>query len=325
MAKMTLCSCILAVSVLFLTLELCITQQPRTVPVKVLNSGPNNTCPSESQIISARNELINIFIDIGAENNPATSCSTLPANNSSGYYWISTRGSPVRVYCNMNATSGNLTGGWMRVAYIDMRNTSHQCPSGLTLFSRSSPPRRVCRLSSDGCVSNTFTVHGVEYSHVYGRIIGYHLDALPAFYYHTYTIDQPYVYGVSLTHGQNPRKHIWSFAGARDETPTNTRWQCPCSNTNISPPPTVPSYVGNDYFCDTGVRSYTGRGFYSSNPLWDGAGCGLTSTCCSFNNPPWFTKNLPSATTDDVEMRLCSKYTTGDGTTPIEIVELYVQ
>ena len=34
------------------------------------------------------------------------------------YYWIGTRGSPVRVYCNMNATSGNLIGGWMRVAYV---------------------------------------------------------------------------------------------------------------------------------------------------------------------------------------------------------------
>ena len=179
----------------------------------------------------------------GTKQHPAKSCKALYTDYphaASGYYWIGTRGSPIRVYCNMNATSGNLTGGWMRVAYIDMRNTSHQCPSGLTLSTRSSPPRRVCHLSSDGCAGTTFTVHGVEYSHVYGRIIGYHLDALPAFYYHTYTIDQPYVYGVSLTHGQNPRKHIWSFAGARDETPTNTRWQCPCSNTNISPPPTVP-------------------------------------------------------------------------------------
>ena len=61
----------------------------------------------------------------------------------------------------------------MRVAYIDMRNTSHQCPNGLTLSTRSSPPRRVCDITTTGCVSTTFTVHGVEYSHVYGRIIAY--------------------------------------------------------------------------------------------------------------------------------------------------------
>ena len=68
MAKTTLCSCILAMSVLFLILELCIAQQP----VKVLNSGPDNTCPSESQVISARNELINNVIIGLTEDNPAT-------------------------------------------------------------------------------------------------------------------------------------------------------------------------------------------------------------------------------------------------------------
>ena len=305
MAKTTLCSCILAVSVLFLTLELCIAQQPRTVPVKVLNSGPNNTCPSESQVIRARDELLNTFTNIGlTEDNPAT---TLPANNP----------------CNMDATSGNLTGEWMRVAYIDMRNTNHQCPDGLTLSTRSSPPRRVCDITNtiNECVSTTFTVRGVEY--VYGRIIGYQNGAVPGFYYHSRGIDSSYVYGVSLTHGRSPRKHIWSFAGTRDETPTNERWQCPCSNINLSPPPTVPSFVGNDYFCDTAYRSYTGQGFQSSDPLWDGAGCGSNSTCCCFNHPPWFTKNLPSPTTDDVEMRSCRP--AGDGILSIELVELYVQ
>ena len=326
---MTFCSCILAVSVLFLTLELCITQQPRTVPVKVLNSGPDNTCPSESQVISARNELKIINTGL-TEDNPASSCSTLPADSTSGYYWISTRGSPVRMYCNMNATSGNLTGGWMRVAYIDMRNTSHQCPSGLTLFSRSSPPRRVCDITTNGCVSTTFAVHGVEYSHVYGRIIGYQNQVPTAFNHITNTnydeIDEPYVFGVSLTHGQSPRKHIWTFAGAPDETSYHPVWKCPCINTNYPPPPPVPSFVGNDYFCDTALSSYYNSvdwTFQPSDPLWDGKGCGPTNTCCSFNHPPWFVKDLPSPTTDDVEMRLCRPG--GGGSTPIEIVELYVQ
>ena len=325
MAKMTFCNCILAVSVLFLTLELCIAQQPRTVPVKVLNSGPNNTCPSESQVIRARNELINTFTIGLTEDNPATCCSTLPANNPSGYYWIGTRGSPVRVYCNMNATSGNLT-GWMRVAYIDMRNTSHQCPSGLTLFSRSSPPRRVCNVTTTGCVSTPFTVHGVEYSHVYGRIIGYQDKVSCAFFYNTRSIDSAYVFGVSLTHGHSPRKHIWTFAGASDETTIHPPCKCPCTNINVSPPPQVNGFVGNDYFCDTALNVHyvtVPWTFQPSDPLWDGKGGGPNNTCCSFNNPPWFVKNLPSPTTDDVEMRLCGPDTSG--TTPIELVELYVQ
>ena len=33
--------------------------------------------------------------------------------------------------------------------------------------------------------------------------------------------------------------------------------------------------------------------------LWDGAGCGPLNDRCTLNNPPWFHKQLPSATTDD--------------------------
>ena len=215
----------------------------------------------------------------------------------------------------------------MRVAYIDMRNTSHQCPRGLTLFSRSSPPRRVCNITGYGCVSTTFTVHGVEYSHVYGRIIGYQIRHVYAFYSHTLDIDSSYIDGVSLTHGRYPRKHIWTFAGALDETSRNQRYKCPCINPNLSPSPTVPDYVNNDYFCDTaiGTAGWTSvpPTLQPADPLWDGKGCGPTNTCCSFNNPPWFTKHLPSPTTDDVEMRLCQPGT--PGSTPIELVELYVQ
>ena len=65
--------------------------------------------------------------------NPFTSCKDLYYihNSSSGYYWIGEIWSSVRVYCNMSLTCGNLTGGWMRVANIDMTNTSQSCPNGL--------------------------------------------------------------------------------------------------------------------------------------------------------------------------------------------------
>ena len=184
--------------------------------------------------------------------NPTKSCKTLYdgyPHAESGYYWIGTKDSPVKVYCNMNAmSSGKLTGGWMRVAYVDMRNTSHQCPSGWSLLSRSSAPHRVCDITRDGaCVSNSFTVHGVEYSHVYGRIIAYQKRVPLAFYYITDSrynnIDEPYVYGVSLTHGKDPRRHIWTFAGASDESSIEPNLKCPCINTNISSPPPVPDII----------------------------------------------------------------------------------
>jgi hypothetical protein len=66
----------------------------------------------------------------------------------------------------------------MRVAYIDMRNSSHQCPSGLTTLTRSSNPRRVCDTTGQSfysCPSTTFSVHGLSYRHVYGRIIAYQM------------------------------------------------------------------------------------------------------------------------------------------------------
>ena len=115
-----------------------------------------------------------------------------------------------------------------------------------------------------------------------------------------------------------------TFAGAVDEDGNHPRWKCPCINPLLSGPSFVPSFVGNGYFCDTALSGYNyARVLQPSDPLWDGKGCGPTNTCCSLNTPPWFVKDLLSPTTDDVEMRVCRA--SGDGTTPIEIVELYVQ
>ena len=259
---------------------------------------------------------------------PATSCKDTN-NASSGYYWIGEVGSAVRVYCNMSLTCGDLTGGWMRVANIDMTNTSQNCPSGLSLISS---PKRVCDITSRGCVSNDFDIHGVQYSHICGRVIGYQKFRPGAFYHHLYrSIEEDYVYGVSLTRGQNPRHHIWTFAGAVDETTGHSRWKCPCINPNLDPTPTLPSFIGNDYFCDTAFETISWPSDPSiqvSDPLWDGEGCGPTNTCCYDSerevNPPWFVKTLSSPTSDDIEMRLCSD-NGSDHDTPIEIVELYVQ
>jgi hypothetical protein len=113
---------------------------------------------------------------------------------------------------------------------------------------------------------------------------------------------------VSLTYG-NPRKHIWTFANALDEYPHHFQHKCPCTNTNEQSPIGIPSFVGNDYFCETGVppgQQFNNAVFYADDPLWDGQGCGPTSTCCTFNNPPWFCKQLPQSTNAHLEVRLCS-------------------
>ena len=157
----------------------------------------------------------------------------------------------------------------------------------------------------------------IDYSKVCGKIIGYQVGSPDTFSGPTgftfrrnfANIDISYVDGVSLTHG-NPRQHIWTFAAGLDEEVDfrNAHYNCPCTDSiqasRATPPP---AFVGGDYFCDTGSAGrYKFGVFYGEDPLWDGAGCGALNTCCSLNNPPWFYKQLPQATADNIEIRICT-------------------
>ena len=229
----------------------------------------------------------------------------------------------------MTRTCCNSIGGWTRVANLDMTDPSQQCPDGFRLVTRTTAPLRTCGRpgSIDGaCLSATFLVFGIEYSRVCGRVIGYQFSSTDAFNSfrndQTLTIDDAYVDGISLTYGQLPRQHIWTFAAAIDETQAS-RYSCPCTIPGITYTGVVPPFIGQDYFCETGSRDHWEHIFYPDDPLWDGQGCGGTSTCCSFNNPPWFCKQLPQPTTDDIELRVCFDQN-AEGT-PIEIVEIYIK
>ena len=84
--------------------------------------------------------------------------------------------------------------------------------------------------------------------------------------------------------------------------------------------------MGGDYFCESGISSGLAYSiFYSNDPLWDGEGCSSSSSCCSFNNPPYFTKQLSSPTSDPIEARLC-RWEGDDGEdSPVEFMELFVK
>ena len=252
------------------------------------------------------------------------SCNDLPQGSPSGYYHISTNDAGViRVYCDTSARSCSCdaSGGWMRVANLDMTDPTQQCPDGFKLISRTEPPLRTCGRpdGTNGCVSTTFKAHGIEYSRVCGRIVGYQIGSPSGFGYQSEGINSHYVSGISLTHGQ-PRQHIYTFANAQGEGYTSE--VCPCIQGGTI---TVPQFVGSDYFCDSAVRgsNATEGVFYSYDPLWDGQGCGSTSTCCEFNNPPWFCKQLPQPTTDDIELRLCENNIPSRDETPFKVVELF--
>ena len=110
---------------------------------------------------------------------PAYSCEVilrLAPNSPSGYYWIrGTNGTAEQVYCDMEWSCKGVGGGWMKVASINMSDSNSTCPTGLKTLET---PQRLCAIENDGpgCSSAIFPVHGIQYSKVCGKIIGYQKD-----------------------------------------------------------------------------------------------------------------------------------------------------
>ena len=112
----------------------------------------------------------------------------------------------------------NGTPGWRRVAFINMTDTSYNCPTGLNLTSYSKRTCGVSHTTFGGCPSTTFSL---PYSRVCGRIRGYQFGSTVAYLGYidrNQGIDGYYVDGVSLTHGgAGSRQHIWTFAAGLSE------------------------------------------------------------------------------------------------------------
>ena len=84
--------------------------------------------------------------------------------------------------------------------------------------------------------------------------------------------------GVSLTHGPHgTRQQIWTFAaGLTDSVPPSyPDAACPCAAAGRLSLTEVPSFVRNDYICESGNADTTWMSvLYANDPLWDGQGCG---------------------------------------------------
>ena len=267
---------------------------------------------------------------------PGFSCQQIlncNVSSPSGYYWIaSADGNATHMYCSMNKTCGEASGGWMRVAELDMRNSGSQCPSGLKEVVHSG--QKLCGIGKEKGSECLFNVSNVRYEQVCGKIIAYQFGSTDSFFrmykHYENNIGECYLDGISLTYSKNPRRHIWSFAAALDEVGTRPESNCQCTNTKLAPKLATapPDFVGNDYFCDTGSKNKIQTDqyiLYTDDPLWDGAGCGPDNTCCSLNNPPWFFKQLQSSTSEDIEMRVCCDQKLHQENIYIEQIELYVR
>ena len=275
------------------------TTLPLTYPGQVLQGDGSQTCPSEAQRRITRNEVKNATQRLLQE-------SVVPL-------------------LQINSTEHPCGGsGWRRVAYLNMSDPSQQCPS---VWREYTTPFRVCgrRSTTGSCEGVNYPTGNAQYNQVCGRITGYQLGNTDSFRGSSQSINTYYVDGVSVTRG-SPRQHIWTFAAGVDEqTQYGSCCTCPCVAGSTAGS-NIPSFVGQNYFCETGLTQWNGGSLLWPNgdPLWDGQGCGPTSSCCSFNSPPWFNVTLPSSTTDDIEVRICdSNGNTEDS--PIQLVELYVK
>lgn len=228
----------------------------------------------------------------------------------------------------INCDCGDST--WTRVAFLNRSDPTQVCPGDLTTYTS---PVRACGRgplgNSANCVGTTYPAPRI-YSRVCGRIIAYqsaHTIGFNRLRNLNESLEGPYVTGVSLTHGRvGSRQHIWTFASALGEVGDfNPDHLCPCSNSGV--PPLSSAFLGNDYFCDSGNHGTAGSAtdFYPSDPLWDGKGCGSESSCCQFNNPPYFCKLLPSPTADDLEVRVCHAGAGMREDTPIQLMEIFVK
>ena len=235
-------------------------------------------------------------------------------------------------YCDMEGVNCDGRGGWTRVAYLNMTEPGASCPPELTVQNHSNINHEVCGRSASytgGCQSAIFSTYGLNYSKVCGQIRGYQYRSPDAF--HSYQgnggdIDSFYVDGVSLTHGSNPRKHIWTYVGGlmSDNSIYALSTKCPC-NYNLSL--MIPTFVSNDYYCESGLHNeYWEYMLYTDDPLWDGKQClGPEAGCCLDSKMPWFLKTLETSTNDSIELRLCSNQGYPDEDTPLDIIELFIK
>lgn len=245
---------------------------------------------------------------------PASSCAAilevLPTSPS-GYYWVrSSTGSTLRVYCDMTRTCDRMTGGWTRVAKLNMTDTTNYCPTNLTeeVFSsiRTCSPRTM----DATCTSVYYNLDKIEYSHVCGRIKAYQFGSPDSFFMvetgsnttgsNPLTIDSNYVDGVSLTRGMNPRQHIWTLAAGH----------CADDCDYFRPP-----FVSSNFFCDGIV--YPNCTDFCNVVLWDGAQCDPENR--------WFYTHLPQRNSEAIEMRICKDEKGISEQTPIQEIEIFVQ
>ena len=255
----------------------------------------------------SKNEILYVYnnrllgIAPGFADLPPSCAAILEQNSSSisGYYFMRSLSGQLRsVYCDMRRTCGNITGGWMRVAMLDV----HNCPLELQQKTfNDNITTCVVREDDQGCTSIFYSSQDIPYSKVCGRIRAYKVGTPDGFLRLRGVqggINGNYLDGISITvNTTSSRTHVWSLVAGYS-----------CSD---SPP----TFVGNGFACVASLHCVMQE--LCGSLLWKSQQYGR-------NVSSWF-KELPFPLVSDIEVRVCRDQMRSDEDLAIAALELYVQ
>ena len=266
--------------------------------------------------------------------NPPSTCRAIHRCNSSassGYYQIqAANGSAVQVYCDMERTNCGGEGGWMRVAHLNVTDSSSQCPDGYRVETVNSVTFCIRDTSVGMCAPILSESYGLNYSQVCGYVRGYQYGTMDCFNINPSSLGGFYVDGVSITY-DTPPSHLWTYAAGLQEANLMMPGDpvdivCPCNTPQTERTRGTPSFVGNDYYCESGLTNNPQSIWYTNDPLWDGMQCGGDEgPCCNHTGLPWFHKTLSTSTTATITTRVCLNEDTNNENIGIDRLALYVK
>ena len=230
-----------------------------------------------------------------------SSCATFLEQNSSsisGYYILRSPSGKLRsVYCDMRRICGNITGGWMRVAMLDVQN----CPLELRQEFNGNITTCVVRENNPGCTSIFYSSRDITYSRVCGRIRAYKIGTPDGFWRMQGVqggINGNYLDGISITvNTPTNRAHVWSLVTGPS-----------CFDDR-------PNFVDKDLVCEQ--SPHCAKQALCGPLLWKSQQYGR-------NVSSWM-KEFQFPLVSDIEVRVCRDQMRSDEDLAITTLELYVQ
>ena len=237
----------------------------------------------------------------------------------SGYYYIKAGPDSYRkVYCEMEK---KICGerGWEKFYHMDlMKNQTEDCPDSFVkkMYQTFQGPKKYfCGKETDAgkCTKAYFRLEERQYHEVCAKVSGYQYGTPSAFKPYDVEDSKFYMDGIHFTYGKEERQ-LWSYVcGAhRDhnkDTMTTEKLRMLCPEVSPKYKWFVPHYLGNTYYCDSGLYKYNDVSdttkFHNQHRLWEGKDCEFPNHGCRYSGQPWSYRKFPMYMEDYIEMRSC--------------------